>query len=116
MVVDGENEGEARKAMTLSIVLPPEMEKQLRERAAQAGQTVEGFICQLVEREILGANGSQAPRIIPPQAGKTFDEIFAPLRREVEESGISDEELDKLLEEAREEVWRERKAKQDRGS
>jgi hypothetical protein len=42
----------------------------------------------------------------------TFDEIFAPLRQEVQESGIGDDELDRLLEHAREGVWQEKNAKQ----
>ncbi len=87
--------------MTLTITLPPETEEKLRERAAQSGQTVEGFVCLLIEREVLGANGSQAPEATAPQAARTFDEIFAPLRKEVEESGITDEELDSLLEQGR---------------
>jgi hypothetical protein len=103
-------------AMTFSITLAPETEQKLRERAAQAGQTVEGFIRQLVEREVLGPNDSEAPQPNAAPAGKTFDEVFAPLRKEVEESGITDEELDSLLEQAREEVWQERKARQEKDS
>jgi RimJ/RimL family protein N-acetyltransferase len=44
-------------------------------------------------------------------ANRTFDDIFAPLRREVAESGTAEEALDRLLEQAREEVWEERKAR-----
>jgi plasmid stability protein len=99
--------------MTFSITLPPETEQKLRERAARAGQTVEDFLRQLVEREVLETNGSQAPEAGTAPAGKTFDEIFAPLRKEVEASGIGDEELDRLLEQAREEAWQEKKPRQD---
>ena len=102
--------------MTLTIILPPEAEAKLRERAAQAGQSVEGFVRRLVEQEVLGANGDQAPLASAGQAGRTFDEIFAPLRKEVEESGINDEELDRLLEQAREEVWQERRANRGKDS
>ena len=35
----------------------------------------------------------------------SFDEIFAPLRQEVEASGVTDDELDVLLRQAREESW-----------
>jgi hypothetical protein len=103
-------------AMTFSITLPPETEQRLRERATQAGQTVEGFIRQLVEREVLGPNGSPAPETGAVPAAKTFDAIFAPLRKAVEESGITDEELNDLLEQAREEVWQEKNARRDRKS
>lgn len=101
--------------MPLTITLPPETERRLRERAAQAGQTVEGFVCRLVEREISAVNGGPAAEAAARQQGRTFDEIFAPLRQEVVGSGIPDEELDRLLEQAREEVWQERQAKQGQG-
>ena len=101
--------------MTLTITLAPETEKKLRERAAQAGQTAEGFVCQLVEREVLAGNGNQTSAPSARQAGRTFDEIFAALRQEVAESGVTDQELDSLLEQAREEVWQERKGKRGGG-
>ena len=96
--------------MTLTITLSPETEEKLRELAAQAGQTSEGFVRQLVEREVLGSNGPRPGEETARPAARTCDEIFAPLRKEVTESGISDEDLDRLLEQAREEVWQERKA------
>jgi hypothetical protein len=107
---------EVRTAMTLTITLPPETEKKLQERAAQAGQTVEGFVRQLVERAVEDTNGSQVPEPAASPAARTFDDIFAPLRKEVEEHGITEEELDHLLEQAREEVWQERQARKGQGS
>jgi plasmid stability protein len=98
--------------MTFSITAPPETEQRLRQRAAEAGQTVDGFIRQLLERAVLGPNGSQAPETDAAPAAKTFDEIFAPLRKEVEASGVTDEELDRLVEQARAEVWQEKKARE----
>jgi len=96
--------------MTLTITLPLETEQKLRERAARAGQTLEGFVRELVEREVHCPDGSQGS-----QSTKTFDEIFAPLREEVAQTGICDEELDRLLEQAREEAWQEKKARQGKG-
>jgi plasmid stability protein len=98
--------------MTFSITLPPETEERLRQRAAEAGQSVEGFIRQLLERAVLGPNGCQAPETGAAPAAKTFDEIFAPLRKEVEQSGVTDEELDRLVEQARAEVWQETKTRE----
>ncbi len=40
-----------------------------------------------------------------------LDEILAPFRCEVEESGITDDELDALVEEARKEIYQEKLAK-----
>lgn len=97
--------------MTLTIPILPETEKRLRELAAQAGQTVEVFIGELVERGTHSHNGRDTP-----SGTKTFDQIFGPLRKEVDESGVSDEELDNLLAQAREQVWEERKANQDKNS
>lgn len=35
-------------------------------------------------------------------------DLYAPVRKQIAESGITEEALDLLLEEAREEVWQER--------
>jgi hypothetical protein len=39
---------------------------------------------------------------------KTFAEIAAPFAKSFEESGMTEEELDALIEEARQEVWEEK--------
>ena len=70
------------------------------------GQTVEGFIQQIVEKEVLGANGTQPTPALP--AGTGIDEILAPVREDFERSGMTDDELSALLEEARDEARRER--------
>ena len=102
--------------MTLTISLPEETERRLVERAAEAGQTAEGFVRSLVEREFLDSTGSKKSARAFAVTGKTFDQIFAPLREEVEESGISDEELDGVLEQARNEVWHEKCASEGKPS
>lgn len=43
---------------------------------------------------------------------KTPDEILAPFRREVETSGVTDEEFDDLIQEVREEIYQEKLANQ----
>jgi len=40
----------------------------------------------------------------------SLDEILGPFRKQVAESGITDDELDTFFEEPRDEVWRERQA------
>jgi hypothetical protein len=89
--------------MTLTLHLPPEIEKQLQERATQAGQSVEGLALDLIE-QALRPNGATG------HAGKTVAEIFAPVRDEFRRSGMTEEELSSLIEEARNEVWREKQA------
>jgi len=97
--------------MTITLTLPPETERKLKEHAAQSGQSVERFLQQLVEREVLGSAGKGATA---PHAGMTFDEILAPVRQGFQESGLSEAELDQLFEEAREEARQERQRHTER--
>jgi hypothetical protein len=80
--------------MTINIHLSPDLERQLRERAARVGCDVAALAHDLLQRGL-----STEP---------TLDEILAPFRKDVAASGMSDEELDALFEEVREEVHRER--------
>ena len=103
--------------MPITISLPPETEEKLRRRAAECGQTVDGYLRQLVERDV-GANGgapgtgasSEAPAQ-PPSLPS--DKALAPFRREVAESGMSDEDLLTFFQEVREEVYREKQGRPD---
>jgi hypothetical protein len=78
--------------MTITIDLKPEEERWLSERAARNGEDVVSLIHGLIAREIQGP-------------ATTLDEVLAPVRRQFEESGMTDEELARLVEEAREEIW-----------
>ena len=80
--------------MTITIVLPPDTERRLVERAERSGQNVETLARQLIEHGVT--------------TEPTLDEILAPFRRQVDESGISDDDLAVLFEEARMDVHRER--------
>jgi hypothetical protein len=102
--------------MSIILELLPEMEQKLRTRAAQAGQSVERYVEQLVERDVLRSNGEQpaAPASGPPSpisSGKTLDDILTPVREEFERSGMADEELASLVEGIREEIWQEKQAR-----
>jgi hypothetical protein len=46
--------------MTLTLNLAPETERRLRERAAESGQPLEGYIQRLIEREA-GDSGALTP-------------------------------------------------------
>lgn len=76
--------------MTLVVQLPPEMEQELTIRAGESGREVADLARELIERGL--------------HASRSIDEILAPFRAEVSQSGISDDELDAFFEEAREEV------------
>jgi plasmid stability protein len=80
--------------MTITVELPEDTERQLRERAARTGRDVPTLVRELIERSM--------------KAEPTIDEILAPFRRQVAESGMTDDELNAFFEEARDEVWRER--------
>jgi predicted transcriptional regulator len=83
--------------MTLTIDLPPDLEKTVRQHAARSGQDVSAFVLQAVQEKITRA--------------RTFDEICAPFAQAVEATGITDEEFDRFFEEVREEVWQEKQGK-----
>ena len=71
--------------MTLTISLPPEDEKKLAQRAAASGKDVGSYVQQLIRRDI-------------DQPG--FAELLAPIHQAVRESGVSETELDSLLQSA----------------
>jgi len=77
--------------MSLTINLSPDQERRLLERAARNGQDVTAYVHRLIERDIEDAA-----------------EALAPFRRQVSESGISDDELNSFFEEVRDEVWQQK--------
>lgn len=86
---------------TSCLTLAPEAERELRERAAASGrgQSVESFIRRLVEREVTSSGGAPPARM-PPSSGAGH-EMLDPVRREFEESGMSEEDLTRFLTEVR---------------
>jgi len=87
---------EEEMVMDITISIRPEMQEKLRQRATESGQDVEAYVERLIEKELSG-----------PQS---IDELLAPVREQFAQSGMTEEELDTLIEEAREEVWHERQA------
>jgi hypothetical protein len=81
--------------MSITVFLSAEQERRLIERAARSGKPPEEYVRLLIDRDL---------------HGPTVDEVLAPFRRQVEESGMSDDELGAFFEEVREEVWREKQA------
>ena len=85
------------ETMTLTINLPKDVGAALENKAKMIGQEAAEYVEDLVTKEV------NSPSI---------DEILAPFRRQVEESGITDEELDDLFIEARKEVFKAKKERQ----
>jgi hypothetical protein len=79
--------------MTISISISPKAEARLREKAAASGQPVEAYVSDIVERVASSTD---------------VDELLAPFRKEVAESGMSDEQFDQFFEDLREKAFQER--------
>jgi hypothetical protein len=85
----------------ITIDLPPETEKRLREKAGSAGVTLEVYLRRLAEHD---ANGTT------PTPG-TFDHILSPVREGFLASGLTEDELASEFEAARDEAWQEKQAR-----
>jgi hypothetical protein len=82
--------------MTVSISLPPHTEAKLRQRAAAAGKDVSEFVSQLITKEV--------------DAPLSIGQAAEPFARAVEASGVTDDEFTSLIEQARDEARRQRRA------
>lgn len=81
----------------MSISIPPEAERSLRERAASAGQDLPTYVSHLV-----------ASLASPPTP---LEQISGPIYQKFLESGMTDDELGDLLEEAKHTMRAERRAR-----
>ena len=81
--------------MTINISLTPEAESKLRQRAAVLGQDLVTVASDLLEQAI---------------ARPSVDELLAPARKQVAESGMSDEQFDGFFRGVLKEVRDEKKA------
>ena len=90
--------------MTVTLNLAPETERRLKERAARSGQTLEAYLQHVLEREVQASTSEvgAGPETRP------LKEILAPIHAEFRQSGMTEGELDALIEECRDEVWKER--------
>jgi plasmid stability protein len=82
--------------MTLTLTLPPDVEAKLRQRAAELQQSPDEYASRVLAQAV---------------TARTVDEILAPFRKQVAESGMSDEELDAFYRQQLSAVRREKKAK-----
>jgi hypothetical protein len=89
--------------MTLTIDLPADTERKLLARAAATGKDVATLIREAVEEKL------RTP--LP-----AFGEVLAPVHEDFRQSGMTEPELDTLLERTLTEVRRERRERQDQGS
>lgn len=69
----------------------------LNKLAFQKGKSATDLVREMIEVEVLSA--------------RSFDEVLAPIRQGFKDSGLSEDELDSLFEEAREDIHRDRQKK-----
>ncbi len=81
--------------MTVVLELKPETEKAIQKKAKAKGFEVNTYLEKLIEKDI------------ESESEMTFAEILAPIHKEFEESGMSEDEILEMFEQAREEVWQE---------
>lgn len=83
-------------SIMLHIPLPPDTEETLRERAKANGEDVASYAARLLHEAL---------------STPSVDELLAPFRKQVEESGISDAELDQFGETLQREVRQDKQAR-----
>ena len=79
--------------MDVTITIPPELEAKLAERALQSGQDAHSYVSQLVKDHL------QKPSLA---------ELLAPIRDDFAKTGMTEEELNVLIEEERQALWEEK--------
>lgn len=88
--------------MTITIDLPSEVETKIKTQASHDGLKVEDYVKTLIKE------ASERRERVEKMAKKSFREILAPIHKGFEESGMSEDEITRMFEQAREEVWREK--------
>lgn len=82
--------------MSISIPLSRDAEAKLRERAKAAGEDITSYAARVLDDAL---------------TTPSVDELLVPFRKQVEDSGMTDEKLDEFYEDLRGEVWDEHQAK-----
>lgn len=88
--------------MELRITLTPEVEQAARKRAAQLGLDVETYVIGAIQDNLT--------------ASSRLNELLAPLRAEFNASGMSEQQLDDLVEQARNDAWQDRQSRRAKAS
>lgn len=84
------------ETMTFTIEVSQSIGAILEEKAKNQGKDIAEYVENLIEKDI--------------DSKKTLDEILAPIRRNFAESGMSEEDLDALIESERQAMWEEKNA------
>lgn len=87
------------ETLTLTIQVPKNIGAVLEEKAKNQGKDVAEYVGTLIEKDI--------------DRQKTLDEILAPIRRDFAASGMTEDELDELIESERQTMWEEKYGRRD---
>jgi hypothetical protein len=79
--------------MSITIDLNPEIEARIAAQAQAQGLPVEDYLKQVIEKEAL------RPKL---------DELLEPLQKEFAQTGMTEEELDELIEKERQSIWEQK--------
>lgn len=82
--------------MSTTISIPTELEQKIAERAASKGLPLEEYVREVLRRDA---------------EALSLDEILAPVREQFAASGMTEEELDALVEKERQAIWDENQKK-----
>ncbi len=82
--------------MTVVLELEPEIEEALQKKATVDGKDIQNYIEDSLRKLALQPS---------------LNEILAPIRKNFEDTGMSEEELDKLIESERQAMWEEKNGK-----
>ena len=88
--------------MTITIDLPIEVETKIKSQAVKQGLGVDDYVRSIVK------DTADRRANIEAAAGKSFDEILAPIRKGFAESGMSEDEILEFFEAERDLLWKER--------
>ena len=91
--------------MSITITLAPDQEQKLEELARQSGKDPSVYVHDVVTAHLNGA---------APKGLKTFKEILAPIWEGWRQSGMTEAEIDDLLQRELQEVRRERHQRKGR--
>jgi len=87
--------------MSISIPLSADTEAKLRERAQAAGEDITSYAARVFHDAI---------------STPSVDELLAPFRKQVEESGMNDQQLDSFYDGLRGKVWEEQHSKRNKSA
>lgn len=87
--------------MAITIELRPDEEQMLGECARASGQTLTEYIRQVLEQHVRSASH-------PGASDGTLDQILAPVRETWRQSGLTDEQINAVLQRDLEQIRRER--------